>query len=213
MVDSAGAAERVAGLLRDEINAGRLQPGERLSEERVRAAHGVSRSSLREAFRLLIQEKLLVHELSRGVFVRKLTRQELQDIYRVRRIVETAAVRSIQALLPSGLRRLSRAVEDGATAAEQEDWEQVAAASIEFHRSLVALAGSSRLDALMAGVLAEHRLAYIYMRDTQVFHRSFLKRHLAIADEVRSGNLDTAAELLDQYLLDSEQAVLVDYID
>ncbi|MYU22638.1 GntR family transcriptional regulator [Streptomyces sp. SID8352] len=203
-----GAAMRVADLLRAEIRAGTLRPGQRLSEEHFRARYGVSRSSLREAFRLLVRDRLLVHELSRGVFVREPTRAELRDLYRVRRVIECAALRQVETLTPVLLRQLAEAIEEGKRAAGEGQWELVASASIRFHQTLVALAGSERLNEIMDGVLAEHRLAYALMKDTQVFHLGFLNRHEAIADTLRAGDLDGAAALLDQYLRDSERAVL-----
>jgi len=211
MADSSGAASRVAEALRNQIVDGELPPGSRLSEERVRAAHGVSRSTLREAFQRLIRERLLVHELSRGVFVRQLSRQDVSDLYEVRRIVECAAVRHISTLSPAGLRRLSLAIRDGHTAADEQRWDAVAAASIHFHEALVALAGSLRLNAMTSEILAEFRLAYAHMGDTQVFHAAFLKRNAEIADTLRSGDIEGAADLLDDYLKDAEHTLLRDH--
>lgn len=216
MIESGGsraAAAVVADALRADIARGRLAPGAQLSQERVREVHGVSRSTLREAFQLLIRERLLVHELSRGVFVRQLSRRDISDIYQVRRVVECSALRSIRTLTPAGLRRLSQAITDGRAAAEAPDWDAVAAASIRFHEALVALAGSERLDAMMGGVLAEFRLAYAQMRDTQVFHAAFLKRNGELADVLRSGDIDGAAALLEKYLYDAEEVLQASYID
>lgn len=213
MARTGGAASRVADSLRAKINSGELTPGAQLSEERVREMHGVSRSTLREAFQLLIRERLLVHELSRGVFVRQLSRQDVADLYEVRRIVECAALRHISVLTPAGLRRLSAAIEDGRSAAEEQRWDAVAAASIRFHEALVALAGSERLDAMMAAVLAEFRLAYVQMRDTQVFHADFLERNREIADTLRSGDIEGAARALEKYLEDSETVLLREFVD
>ena len=89
-------AERVAGILRERIAQGFFLPGVRLSEERIGNALGVSRNTLREAFRLLTHERLLVHRLNKGAFVRVLTAADIADIYRVRNLVECAAVRGLE---------------------------------------------------------------------------------------------------------------------
>jgi DNA-binding GntR family transcriptional regulator len=211
MTDSTGTASRVADALRAQIVSGELQPGTRLSEERMRKLHGVSRSTLREAYQRLIRERLLVHELSRGVFVRRLSREDVADLYRVRRIVECAAVRAIRTLTPAGLRRLSASIADGRAAAQESRWDAVAAASIRFHEALVVLAGSERLDAMMSGVLAEFRLAYAHMSDTRVYHAAYLDKNEEIAQALRSGDIEEAAALLETYLTDSETALLEDY--
>jgi DNA-binding transcriptional regulator YhcF (GntR family) len=62
-VDRSSTAERVAELLRRRVIVGDLPPGARLSEEQLVEVLHVSRNTLREAFRLLTHEGLLVHRL------------------------------------------------------------------------------------------------------------------------------------------------------
>ena len=88
-------AEKVADILRTRILQGYFPPGDRLAEGAIGGALGVSRNTLREAFRLLGHEGLLVQELNRGVFVRVPTMEDVVDIYRVRRFVEGQAVRGL----------------------------------------------------------------------------------------------------------------------
>jgi DNA-binding GntR family transcriptional regulator len=205
------AVSRVADALRTRIIEGELLPGAKLSQERVQDALGVSRGTLREALQVLVRERLLVHELSRGVFVRRLSLEDVSDLYAVRRVVECAALRSVEVMTPGGLRRLRAAIEDGQAAAAAGRWDQVAAASIRFHEGLVALAGSPRLDALVSGVLAEFRLAYGLMHDPQAFHVRFLGLHEAIARAVSDGDLERAATLLEDYLREAERQVRAHY--
>ncbi|MCW2130867.1 GntR family transcriptional regulator [Arthrobacter sp. VKM Ac-2550] len=205
------AASRVAVAIRTQIIEGSLLPGERLPEERVRAELGVSRSTLREGFQLLIRERLMVHRLSRGFFVRELSRSDISDLYAVRRVLECGALRQVTLLPPQTLRDLTHAVSKGQQAAEQADWHMVAAASIGFHEALAALAGSPRLTALARQVLAEFRLSYAYMSDPSSFHAPFLERNVQIAELVRSGDLEGGALALESYLQDSEEALLARY--
>src|SRR5690625_1685792 len=107
------AATGVAETIREQILAGEIVPGQRLPEERMRTELGVSRSSLREGFRTLIQERLLVHRLSRGFFVRELSRADISDLYRARRVIECGALREIETLSPVGLQGLARSLEAG----------------------------------------------------------------------------------------------------
>src|SRR3954452_1049546 len=133
LLDRTSTAERVADVLRTRISEGFFPPGTRLAEDAIGAALAVSRNTLREAFRLLTHERLLVHELNRGVFVRKLTVDDVVDIYRVRGLVECAVVRGLGAP-PYGLGALAEAVEEGQRAAREGDWKAVGTANIHFHR-------------------------------------------------------------------------------
>ncbi|MFG3352053.1 GntR family transcriptional regulator [Streptomyces sp. NPDC048001] len=201
-------AERVADILRTRIAEGYFPPGERLSEEAIGKALGVSRNTLREAFRLLTHERLLVHELNRGVFVRVLAVQDVDDIYRTRHLVERAVVQGLGEP-PYPLEGLAAAVEVGEDSAGDRDWRGVSTANIHFHRELVALAGSPRTDELMRSVLAELRLAFHVVADLRALHQPYLVRNREILDALRRGEPTEAERLLADYLDDS-RARLVD---
>ena len=197
-------AERVAAILRERITEGSLPPGTRLSEELLGQALGVSRNTLREAFRLLSKERLLVHELNRGVFVRKLTLDDLVDVYRVRRLVEVAVVRSAGPLDDDQLRRLRANVAAGEQAVAEGRWIDVGTANIHFHLSLVALSASPRVDELMHQVLAELRLVFHVMTDPRAFHAPFVSRNRALIALLEAGDFEQAARDLEVYLTDAE---------
>ncbi|MEU4795420.1 GntR family transcriptional regulator [Streptomyces sp. NPDC023327] len=195
-------AERVADILRSRIAEGYFPPGTRLSEDSIGGALGVSRNTLREAFRLLTHERLLVHQLNRGVFVRVLTVEDVRDIYRTRRLVECAVVRGLGEP-PFALDGVAGAVADGVRAAAEKDWKGVSTANIHFHRELVALAGSERTDELMRSVFAELRLAFHVVADPRRLHEPYLERNQRILDTLRAGHAARAERLLAAYLEDS----------
>ncbi|MFE3071064.1 GntR family transcriptional regulator [Streptomyces sp. NPDC059247] len=205
-----GTAERVADVLRTRIAEGWFPPGTRLSEDALGGALGVSRNTLREAFRLLTRERLLVHELNRGVFVRVLAVEDVDDIHRTRRLVECAVVRGL-GRPPYALDGLTAAVTAGEGAAHAGAWADVSTANIHFHRELVALAGSARTDELMRGVLAELRLVFHVVGDPRPLHEPYLARNREILDALRAGDRTTAERLLARYLDDSRARVTAAY--
>lgn len=208
LLGRASTAERVADILRDRIAEGYFPPGARLSEESIGGALGVSRNTLREAFRLLTHERLLVHELNRGVFVRVVTVEDLDDIYRVRTLVECAAVRGVgegpyDAAVNEAIAVIEAAVEAGEAASGDRAWQDLSTANIRFHQGIVALAGSPRMNELMRGVLAELRLVFHVMADPRRFHAPYLTRNRQIVEALHSGDAAEAERLLRSYLEDS----------
>ncbi|MBQ1090802.1 GntR family transcriptional regulator [Streptomyces sp. B93] len=195
-------AERVSDILRTRIAEGFFPPGTRLSEDAIGGALGVSRNTLREAFRLLTHERLLVHELNRGVFVRVLTVEDVEDIYRTRRLVECAVVRGLGEP-PYALDGLTSAVNQGQLAAAEEDWSRLGTANIHFHRELVALAGSARTDELMRSVFAELRLAFHVVDEPRRLHEPYLARNRQILHALQAGDRTEAERQLAVYLDDS----------
>lgn len=70
---------QLAGLLRTDIQTGRLQPGQRLpSEAHLQQQYGLARETVRRAVAILRTEGLVVVRHGHGVFVRPDT--ELQDL-------------------------------------------------------------------------------------------------------------------------------------
>lgn len=195
-------AERVSDILRSRIADGFFPPGTRLSEDSIGGALGVSRNTLREAFRLLTHERLLVHELNRGVFVRMLTVEDVEDIYRTRRLVECAVVRGLGEP-PYAVERLAEAVAEGQRSAREADWKGVSTANIHFHRELVALAGSARTDELMRSVFAELRLAFHVVDNPRELYEPYLARNVLMLRTLQRGERDEAERMLVEYLDDS----------
>lgn len=202
-LDRSSTAERVADVLRRRITEGDLLPGSRLPEEQLVAVLRVSRNTLRESFRLLTHEGLLVHELHRGVFVRVLDEDDLVDLYRLRRTVECAVVRSLTALDPADLQPLADDVAAAERAVADGDWRAVGTADMRFHAHLVGLAGSRRLDEVTARLLAELRLAFSAVASPERLHAPYVGRNRELVAMLERGQVEPAARALDAYLDDS----------
>lgn len=212
LLGRSSTADRVADILRARIAEGYLPPGSKLSEDAIGNALGISRNTLREAFRLLTHERLLVHRLNRGVFVRVLTVDDVTDIYQVRRLVECAAVRHL-GVPPYDLSTAEAAVADGEKAAAEQAWRELGTADIHFHRAVVSLAHSKRLDELMRGVLAELRLVFHAMDNPRDFHEPYLARNREILTALRAADRVKAELLLAAYLDDAEKQLIQRYSD
>jgi DNA-binding GntR family transcriptional regulator len=202
--------ERLADILRSRIIEGYFAPGQRLAEDSIGSALGVSRNTLREAFRLLTHERLLVHELNRGVFVCKLTVDDLVDVYRVRKLVECGAVRGLDGR-PPDVTDMAKSVSQGEQAMKAADWRALGTANMVFHQAVAALAGSPRVDELMRGVLAELRLHFHSMSDPRRFHEPYLERNREILKVIETGDGPAADRLLHKYLDDSEHQLVEAY--
>jgi len=204
-----GAAERVTEILRAQITGGLFAPGTRLSEESIGEALGVSRNTLREAFRLLGHEGLVVHELNRGVFVRVLTADDVTDLYLLRQIVEGSAL-ELAALRPAvELGQLISIVEQAESAAVDDRWSEVATLDLQFHYELVALAASPRLNQLMQRLLAELRLAFHAMSRSNEFHDPYLVRNRKIVTLLQEKRFDQTTRELRTYLDDAHRQLML----
>ncbi|HRQ66468.1 MAG TPA: FCD domain-containing protein [Xanthomonadaceae bacterium] len=86
-------ARRAYHRLRHDIVSGALQPGSKLKLESLVQQYSIGMSPLREALAPLAGDQLVKTEDQRGFWVAPLSLEELDDISRVRTLVETEALR------------------------------------------------------------------------------------------------------------------------
>ncbi|GAA4694632.1 GntR family transcriptional regulator [Promicromonospora umidemergens] len=197
-------AERSADAIRELIVTGRLTPGQRLSEQSVSESLDVSRNTLREAFRILVHEGLLVRRPNAGVAVARPTLADVVDIYRLRRLIEVPVLAAGDPAHP-GARTMRDAVDAALAARLGGDWHDIAAANMRFHSGIVALAGSPRLDRVHANLSAELRLSFGLLGDDGSFFDGFVDRNAGLLRRFLAGDADGAAADLNRYLTDSER--------
>ncbi|MFD6099862.1 GntR family transcriptional regulator [Nocardiopsis flavescens] len=205
-------AERVAELLREAVIDGDHPPGGRLSEERLCEELGVSRNTLREAFRLLVRERLVVHQMHRGVFVTLPTAEDVRDLFAARRSLELPAVQRAADPAPEALEAVGRAVEEGGAARDTGDWWGVGTANMHFHQALAGLSGSARIDEFMSRILAETRLVFHVMDAPREFHAPYLDWNRRIHTLLVSGDRTAAASELETYLDTSEEQLITAFL-
>lgn len=197
------SASIVAATLQRHIHNGDILPGTQLSEQKWSQEMGVSRNTLREAFRMLVRDGLLTHRSHRGVFVHTPSADELEDIFRFREVVEPAALLRADAaeLAPVLLAK----AEFAQAAASQDNWLSVGALNSDFHALIVAAAGSETLNAQFSRVMTRARLAFLATDRWEETHRPFISRNLELAELINTGDLKRAAEALSEYLVCSKE--------
>ncbi|MCA4133186.1 GntR family transcriptional regulator [Arthrobacter sp. M4] len=196
-------ASRVAAELRYQLAEGTLLPGEKLTEATIAEELGVSRNTVREAFAELASERLVVRHPNRGVFIASLGAGDIHDVYTVRRAIEVSSIRNGGS--PERIAAVRAAVEEGRKAAEAGDNEGLGSANQHFHRAIVGLAESHRLDMIMAQVLAEMRLFFHKATVDAKFYSGWLEENDRICTALEAGRTEEAGELLLAYLNASEE--------
>ncbi|MFF4762713.1 GntR family transcriptional regulator [Streptomyces sp. NPDC001292] len=202
------AAEAVADRLRERISRGELPPGLPLRDAALAAELGVSRNTLREAVRLLVHEGLAVHRLYKGAAVKRLDVADVHDIYAARRCFELRAVEESVYASEEALAALEERVSAQEAAARAGRWSEVSTWSLDFHRAVVRLLGSRRLDRFFDTIVAQLRLAFAEVPREPEFQAQWVPRDREVCDLLRTGRRAQAAEALRRYLEDSERAVV-----
>jgi DNA-binding GntR family transcriptional regulator len=108
VVEPVGATHRVMAAVRELIVRRQLSPGQQVNQAQLAQRIGVSRIPVREALRGLQVEGLVSHEPNRGYFVTTLDADELEQIYLMRRVLETEVLLTVAWPTSTALQNLKR---------------------------------------------------------------------------------------------------------
>lgn len=100
MIRSETIREQVASYLRDMILQYQFKPGERVLEQEIADALGVSRGPIRESLRQLEQEGLVEYQRNRGCIVRKFRKEDAFEVFFIRGMLEISSVVYCGGVLP-----------------------------------------------------------------------------------------------------------------
>ena len=146
--------------LRRAISRGALRPGDRVGQDAVAGQIGVSLIPVREALRILESEGLVTYAPRRGYFVTRLDLADLEDIYRLRRLLETDTIeRGLPAATDEDVAALEEAAVECRQAAGADDIARELGANRRFHFLLYGL-GASEHELRLIGMLWDATEAY-----------------------------------------------------
>jgi len=179
----------VLSAVRDGILSGVLEPGARLRQEELAELFGTSRIPVREALRALEYEGLVSSEPHRGFTVTALDADDVEEVYDLRILLESHALRLALPLLTDDDLADLGALYDQMTSAEDPD--QQLAAREQFYIRLYSVTGRPRLVGLIARLRQEVARA---LRWPTLQHAPSLHEHFFEA--VRDGDAERAVATL-----------------
>jgi len=184
--------EEIREQLIEDILNGKLAPGARIVEPKIAQQFGVRQGPVREALRDLELFGFVVSSPFRGTQVRKISTEELLEIYPIRAALEGVAARAAAVRIDQAtLERLQELIGVMREAAARDDHRAEADADHNFHHAIVKASGNHMLE----HVWQTMRLSITTCLTTSITHRSLheiAERHVAVVDALRSGDPDRA---------------------
>lgn len=142
-----GRSSAVADAIRADIVSGLHAPGTPMREMSLVEQFSVSRRTIREALLELAAEGIVVHRHNQGAAVRQFEYDDIVDLYRVRRVLESEGARActqapdaLISAVETAFERVAEAARGGLSSGE------LAWADAEFHGAIISLAASPRID-------------------------------------------------------------------
>lgn len=195
-------ADRIYNQLKDELYV-QLKPGDRLTESAVAERLDASRTPTREALQRLVQEGHLNAHLRNGYTVRSIDQSTLNDLYAVRVLLETEAVRLYCA--GSSDSSLSPLMADWEVAHSEQisDPNELGRLNESYHFGIVALSGNRELIRLHGDIF--QRIQLIQRLDFSREERvdATYDEHLAVLQSMVRGESEKASDILRQHIVQS----------
>lgn len=176
----------LSGVVRHEIErlilSGELPTGSRVNENAIALRLGVSRGPVREACRALVELGLLDLIPNRGVFVRRMDRHDVEEVYDLRAGL-TGIAGSLLApnISDADVERLRALVEEMDGAANAGDFRRFYPINLAFHDIILQLTGNSRLIKSYRALVKEFQLFRTHglvqgdaLRESNQEHRAIL---------------------------------------
>ncbi|MFC3804354.1 GntR family transcriptional regulator [Cohnella sp. GCM10012308] len=204
--------EAIAGELRLRIVDGSLKQGDVISENKIAAEFGTSRSPVREALKALSNEGLLRLERM-GAVVQGLSAQDIAELYDVRYLIESFAQQRLATSCPPELiATLRHRIDSMRVAAKYADIAEFAWLDFQFHDGLISASGHARIARLWDSI-RYIVLAVMLLTTEKVFGggserlERVVAKHEAIADALESGDEARIADVVRSYFADSRQTL------
>jgi len=194
--------QEVADRLRTMISMRVLAPGVWIDELRLTAELGISRTPLREALKVLVNEGLVRLEPRRGCFVNELSARDLDDIFPLMAMLEgRCAFEAARKATPEDLQRLEPLHTELQKHAQAERIDQYYRTNALIHEAIQALADNHWLSDLVNNMrqvlsLSRHRSLSLSGR----IHESCAE-HLAIFAALKAHDSHSAEALTRTHLL------------
>jgi DNA-binding GntR family transcriptional regulator len=179
---------------------GTLAPGMALREVGLAEEFDVSRRTVQDALAVLAGERLIRHERHRGARVAKLTRADVEDLYMIRLELELMAVRRAAKASDAAREELERAYDELRIATSVGRAGDIVVRDLDFHRAVVGLLESPRIDAFFSTIASELRYALSilesFVQEASTRPKDALREHAEIRDALLAGDQKLAAKLI-----------------
>jgi DNA-binding GntR family transcriptional regulator len=199
-------ARRIAAALSARIVDGTLLPGSPVRQDHVALEFRASHVPVREAFRMLEGQGLLVSEPRRGVRVAPLDPAAIHEVTQMRAALEALALReAMPNMTEATWAAAERALDDGEASSEIAVWER---ANRRFHHALAAPCGMPRLLAQLDELhQVSARFLFAAWQGLDWRPRSD-EEHREILRLIRLHEADKAADLLARHIAAAGDALI-----
>jgi DNA-binding GntR family transcriptional regulator len=186
--------------LKKAILEGSLKPGQQISENKIASKLSVSRTPVREAIRILEKDNLVSLLPGRKVIVSVPSQRDVEEVYEIRAIIETEALRRITPESTELIRNLEQCVEEAEELRKDANLRELAKANNRFHLTIISALENQRLHRFMDS-LNDTISRFLYYSLASKGTLEFQEDHKQIVSNLKAGKTEEAVSLLRRHLM------------
>ncbi|MBW2369454.1 MAG: GntR family transcriptional regulator [Deltaproteobacteria bacterium] len=173
--------ENIAETLTDAILKGVFKRGDKLVEMDLREQFGISRTPIREAFRVLEKKGLVEIIPRKGAFVKRISKQDIQEHFPVRSALEGLAAReAYKNISQEDIEALSSIVVKMRAAAKKNDPIEYFKVHTEFHEIFINASGNE----LLINMLQTLRMHMIWDRYSTRYYEEDYGKSIKVHEKI-----------------------------
>lgn len=207
-------SEQVYNLLRQKIIDQEIKPGEVLMEVAVSEALGVSRTPVRESFRLLQHEGLVAKNPKGGVVVTELTLEELKEVSDLRLVFEVYSIElTCENISDEEIFELEKIAKEAdkmlhnSDESKKLDLLQLGSLNTKFHDVLCKSAGSDYLLRMLKIIRLPILRYRPFSLETQRQRERAWADHKKIIDLLKERNKPELKKIMKKHIREAERAM------
>ncbi len=202
--------KQVYRVLKDAILKGNMTTGEKITEVEIADQLNVSRTPVREAFRMLELEELINIIPQHGVFVAGVeTKKEIDDIFQLRMELEgLAAYLAAKNITDEQIEKLEEYTEKIEKCILEEDQKGCINVDIAFHTIIKEASNNKWLDKFLDSLFEQATRFRSSSFAQKGRMQEFLKEHRELATAIADGNSDLAQELAKKHIYAAWKSIL-----
>jgi DNA-binding GntR family transcriptional regulator len=197
---NSSATHFIVNSLTKAIVEHQLEPGAKLSEQKLADQFGVSRTLIRQAFFQLSQNRLIKMEPARGAFVAAPSIAEAKQVFAVRRMLEAEMTRAfVREVTPTKIKALKRHIAMEKSAVDQDDVPGRTELLGDFHVRMAELMGNDVLAQMLVDLISRCALITLMYQSASAAEHSNAE-HTAIVSAMAAKDENLAVRLMDEHL-------------
>ncbi|HLR80923.1 MAG TPA: GntR family transcriptional regulator [Bacillota bacterium] len=187
LIDHQSLSELIANQIKKKIWNKELPLGERLIETELAQTFDVSRSTIREAFKILEMDGLIVRKARKGTYITTFTTKDVEEITELRMMIESRAfIHALPHMDDEDFQHLTTLTKQMKQTANQKNWNALFDLDMEFHRYVVNRSHHVRMIKIYNSLHAQIRTVLMHFDQLYASFHSLYKEHVDLLQALKT---------------------------